>query len=398
MKKFITYLSLTILFIIGITFSFAQQNQNTQKSDPEVEVLKKRISELEIKLQAVESVEKMELAAKLADANAKLLNAEIDRFKRELKDANDEWLRTWSLWFVGIIGFLVLIIGGAFWFWVRSLIADRVEKSLNGFKEAVDQVNVLKNELKEAVGQVNILRDQIRVLEKEHAASELENYMGHYRSGDPYPQQIEALSEQAILDVLSDETRYLALRCKAAEVLTNRKSTLLVSPVLKLLNSVIDSDFDWEQDFGTQYHMRDLIIFLGYIGTPEIYEGFKKFLDRLLTENPGDKGLVLTPTAFCLACISSELNKRDSMSILKRAIPFFRVLSDENHDLKSLAEHFGRFNEPEGIKDILTNGLTDGMPDVEDKCLELLQEKAPEFVEKWQAEKKTPNTETEESS
>ena len=86
------------------------------------------------------------------------------------------------------------------------------------------------------------------------------------------------------------------------------------------------------------------------------------------------------------------------MSILKRAIPFFRVLSDENHDLKSLAEHFGRFNEPEGIKDILTNGLTDGMPDVEDKCLELLQEKAPEFVEKWQAEKKTPNTETEESS
>ena len=116
MKKFITYLSLTILFIIGITFSFAQQNQNTQKSDPEVEVLKKRISELESKLQTVESVEKMELAAKLADANAKLLNAEIDRFKRELKDANDEWLRTWSLWFVGITGFLVLIVGGAFWF------------------------------------------------------------------------------------------------------------------------------------------------------------------------------------------------------------------------------------------------------------------------------------------
>ena len=108
MKKFITYLPLTILFIIGITFSFAQQNQNTQKSDPEVEVLKKRISELESKLQTVENVEKMELAAKLADANAKLANAEFGRFERELRDSNDEWLRTWSLWFF-ITGFLVLI-------------------------------------------------------------------------------------------------------------------------------------------------------------------------------------------------------------------------------------------------------------------------------------------------
>ena len=398
MKKFITYLSLTILFIIGITFSFAQQNQNTQKSDPEVEVLKKRISELESKLQTVESVEKMELAAKLADANAKLLNAEIDRFKRELKDANDEWLRTWSLWFVGIIGFLVLIIGGAFWFWVRSLIADRVEKSLNGFKEAVDQVNVLKNELKEAVGQVNILRDQIRVLEKEHAASELENYMGHYRSGDPYPQQIEALSEQAILDVLSDETRYLALRCKAAEVLTNRKSTLLVSPALKFLNSVVDSDFDWEQNFVTQYYIGNLASSLGYISTPEAYEGLKKFLERLLTENPGDKSIVLTPTAFSLAYVSNKLNKRDSVSILKRAIPFFRTSLYEEQHLSNLSEYFDRFKKPDGIKEILKNGLTNMMPEVETQCLGLLQKHDPDFVKKWQAQKKTANTQSKESS
>ena len=400
MKKFITYLSLTILFIIGITFSFAQQNQNTQKSDPEVEVLKKRISELESKLQTVENVEKMELAAKLADANAKLLNAEIDRFKRELKDANDEWLRTWSLWFVGITGFLVLIVGGAFWFWLRSradqLIANSVEKSLNGFKEAVEQVDTLKIQLKEALEQVNILRDQIRILEKEHAASMLRNFM-YYRPED-YPEQIKVLPEQAVLDVFSDETHHLELRGKAAEVLTYKQSPRLVSPALKFLNSVVDSDFDWEQDFETQYYIGNLASSLGYISTPEAYEELKKFLERLLTENPGDKSIVLTPTAFSLAYVSNKLNKRDSVSILKRAIPFFRTSLYEEQHLSNLSEYFDRFKKPDGIKEILKNGLTDGMPDVEDKCLELLQEKAPEFVEKWKAEKETANAENKESS
>ena len=396
MKKFITYLSLTILFIIGITFSFAQQNQNTQKSDPEVEVLKKRISELESKLQTVESVEKMELAAKLADANAKLLNAEIDRFKRELKDANDEWLRTWSLWFVGIIGFLVLIIGGAFWFWVRSLIADSVEKSLNGFKEAVEQVDTLKIQLKEALEQVNILQSQIGVLEKEHAASMLGNFM-HYRPED-YPEQIKVLPEQAVLDVFSDETRHLELRGKAAEVLTYKQSPRLVSPALKFLNSVVDSDFDWEQNFVTQYYIGNLASSLGYISTPEAYEGLKKFLERLLTENPGDKSIVLTPTAFSLAYVSNKLNKRDSVSILKRAIPFFRTSLYEEQHLSNLSEYFDRFKKPDGIKEILKNGLTNMMPEVETQCLGLLQKHDPDFVKKWQAQKKTANTQSKESS
>ena len=53
------------------------------------------------------------------------------------------------------------------------MIADSVEKSLNGFKEAVAQVEILKKELKESVGQVNILQDQIRIMEKDHAISVL---------------------------------------------------------------------------------------------------------------------------------------------------------------------------------------------------------------------------------
>ena len=198
--------------------------------------------------------------------------------------------------------------------------------------------------------------------------------------------------------MFSDETRHLELRSKAAEVLTYKQSPRLVSPALKFLNSVVDSDFDWEQNFETQYYIGNLASSLGYISTPEAYEGLKKFLDRLLTEHPEDKGLVLTPTAFSLVYVSSELNKRDFMSILKKAIPFFRVSSEDVHGLKNLAEYFDRFKDPDGIKDILTNGLTDMMPDAENQCLELLQKHDPDFVEKWKAQKGTPNTQNEKSS
>ena len=396
MKKFITYLPLAILFIIGITFSFAQQNQTTSTSGPEVESLKKQISELENKLQTVENVEKMELAAKLAEANARLANAEFGKLERDLRDSNHKWLTGWILFFLAIIA----VAGRALWLQFKSkadqLVEDEVEKSLNGFKEAVAQGDTLKNELKEAVGQVNILQDQIRILKKEHAASVLGDFM-HYKP-EHYPKQVETLPEQALLDVFSDETRQRQLRGKAAEVLTNRKSTRLVSPVLKYLNSVIDSEFDWENDFRTQYYMGNLINFLEYIGTSEAYEGLKKFLERLLTEKPEDKGKVLTPTAFSLAYVSNELNKGDSASILKKAIPFLEDTPFEDQAVKDLAEYFDRFNEPEGIKDILTNGLTDRMPEVETRCLELLQNHDPDFVNEWRSQKETGNTETEESS
>ena len=322
----------------------------------------------------------MGLAAKLADANAKLVNAEFSKFERELRDANDKWLRDWGVFFLAILA----VVGLAFWYVLKSLIANSIEKRLDGFKKAVEQLNVIKN--------------QLRVLQKEHVVSMLEN--SHRFSGDEtyYREQIKTLPEKALLDVFEDEARLLLLRHKAAEALANRKSPQLVSPALSFLNSVVNSDFDWEQDFTTQYHMRDLVNFLGYIGTPEVYEGLKKFLDRLLTEHPEDKGLVLTPTAFSLAYVSSELNKRDFMSILKKAIPFFRVSSEDVHGLKNLAEYFDRFKDPDGIKDILTNGLTDMMPDAENQCLELLQKHDPDFVEKWKAQKGTPNTQNEKSS
>ena len=54
---------------------------------------------MEKQLQTVENVEKMDLQAKLADANAKLANTEFGKFERKLRDSNDDWLRA------GVLGF-----------------------------------------------------------------------------------------------------------------------------------------------------------------------------------------------------------------------------------------------------------------------------------------------------
>ena len=387
MKRNITCFLLAALFIMILPLLFAQQNQNAQRPDPEIAALKKRISELESKLQTVENVEKMELAAKLAEANAKLLNAEIDKFKRELKDTNEEWLRTWSLWFVGIIGFLVLIVGGAFWFWLRSrtdqLIEDRVEKSLPGFKEAMNQAEVLENQLK--------------VLEKEHAASVLENFMDVYYDVPSYPQSIEALDEKTLLQVFSNEEYRLPIRDKAVEVLAAKKSPRLVSPVLEFLNTIVDSDFDWQTSITGERLPFRFLSFVGQIHTDEAHQGVKKFLTRLLTENPEHKDLFLTWTVYYLVDIDVELGVEDSVSMIKKAIPNLDNSQQLPHVVGRLVEYFNTFNEPEGIKDILTNGLTDGMPEVETRCLALLQKHDPDFVERWKAQKETANTQNEES-
>ncbi|MXV74830.1 hypothetical protein F4Z99_11190 [Candidatus Poribacteria bacterium] len=92
------------------------------------------------------------------------------------------------------------------------------------------------------------------------------------------------------------------------------------------------------------------------------------------------------------------MNKRESASILRRTIPHLDVRSDEDQALKNLARLFDIFNEPIGVKEILTHQAAGKMPEVEDQCLELLQKHDPNFVKEWKAQKKTTNTENEESS
>ena len=145
----------------------AQQNQTPQQLAQEIKALKSKVSELEKQLQVVENAEKIELQAKLADANAKLANAEFAKLERDLRDSHNEWLIKWSIFVLT----LLTAVGAVLWFWLKSrtnqLITDEVEKSLNGFKEGLDEVGALKNE-------IGILKNQQRILEKEHTTATLE--------------------------------------------------------------------------------------------------------------------------------------------------------------------------------------------------------------------------------
>ena len=196
MKVYIVYLLLIALLGITVSASIAQQNQNVPKTDTEVEALQNRVSELESKLQTVENVEKMELAAKLAEAkakhaaaHAKLIETEFDKLKLELKDYNQQWLITW------IVVFFAFLSAGGIALWRRliknmdDLIEDRIEKSLNGFKKAVEQVNILK---------------------KEHAVSVLQDYApGFLTELERHPKRIKVLTNEVLLDIFSDKTRDL---------------------------------------------------------------------------------------------------------------------------------------------------------------------------------------------
>lgn len=77
----------------------------------------------------------------------------------------------------------------------------------------------------------------------------------------------------------------------------------------------------------------------------------------------------------------------DSVSMIKKAIPDLDNLQQLPHVVDRLVEYFNTFNESEGIKDILTNGLTDKMPEVETQCLKLLEKHDPDFVEKMERTK-----------
>ena len=375
----------TFCLLLAIIYSgaFAQQNQSVQKPTSEIETLK-------IQLQTVEN-EKTELTTKLldaqtklADANAKLINAEFGKLELELKDSNDKWLWGWT----GFLGVIFAVFGVALWFVVKSLIADRVEKDLNGFKEAVGNLNEIKN--------------QLVVLEDGYTSTVLRGFdESYFRNQDLDFKEIKALREDALLRICDDNTYLLTIRFRAAAVLADRKSPRLVSPTLKLINSVVNSDLssdlDFELSLETQYSMARLVSFVGQIHTQESYEELKKFLISLITDNPKNKDLFLTNTAFSLGWVSLKLNISDSVSVLRLAIPHLQVSSSDLNALKKFARHFDVFNEPEGIKEILTHHAAAKIPELEDKCLELLQKHNPDYVRDWKAQKESANTQNEES-
>ena len=376
MKINIVYLLLIALLGITVSASIAQQNQNVPKMVTEVEKLK-------IQLQTAEN-EKIGLETKLAEANAKLMNADFGKFERELRDSNYEWMWKWTGFFVGIAA----VIGVALWFVVQSLIANRVEKSLEGFQEAV--------------GNLNEIKDQLRILEEGYTYTVLKGLDEIYFMNQELDfKETKALREEALLRILDDDTYLLAIRYSAVAVLADRKSPRLVSPALKLLNSFVDSDFIsdlyLESRLETEHSLHRLVSFVGQIHTKESYEGLKKFLISLITDNPKHKDLFLTWTAFSLGWVSLKLNIGDSVSVLRLAIPHLQVDHSDIQALKNFARHFDVFNNPEGIKEILNVHAKGKMPELEEKCLQLLEKHDPNFVKEWKDKKEDTNTESEDS-
>ena len=365
MKISIIYLLLIALLWIIVSASIVQQNQNVPKTDTEVEKLK-------IQLQTVEN-EKIGLETKLAEANARLINADFGKFERELRDSNNKWLWGWTGFFVGVVA----IIGIAFWFSVRSLIADRVEKSLNGFKKSVDKVSILE--------------DQLVLLKKEHAASVLENFIRALLSElERHPEQIKALPEEVLLDVFNDNTRDLEIRFAAIEVLAARKSLLFIFPVLNFLNSIVDSEIDW----GTSSESnRYPFLFLDRLRTThneDAYHGLKNFMNRMIKEVPINKDIFLPWTVFSLADLGIELEIIDSVDMLKEIIPDLIELKSNDVILTTLAEYFDKCHEPEGIRQILEHPEIDEMPNVRTECSKLLEKYNSNNAESEESDESEP--------
>jgi len=387
MKINIVYLLLITLSVIIVSELIAQQNQNVPKTDTEVEKLKIQLQTLENEKIGLETklaeanAKHAEANAKHAEANAKLINTEFGKLKLELKDSNQQWLRNWIFIILGILS----VVGFALWKWLTTkmdgLIENEVNKRLTDFEGAIEKVKILE--------------PQVRILNKEHAASVLERFRP-YRP-EHYPEQVKELEEQALLDAFNDETRHLQSRIKAAEVLANGESTKLVSSVLKCLNSYIDSDFDWDQGYTTQHLLCNLIYFIGQVRTTETYETLNRFLEQLLSEKPEVKRFIIASITFSLVYANNKINKNDSLPVIRNAIPILDLHPDGEDALNNLVMLFEKYQEYEGIKEILTNGLTERLPNVEKRCLELLPEQYSDFVKDWKDKKEDTNTESEES-
>ncbi|MDE0186196.1 MAG: hypothetical protein OXP71_12215 [Candidatus Poribacteria bacterium] len=393
MKTLIFYVQLVLLIGILIpSLLYSQQNQNTQKSNPVIEDLKQRVSELEKKLQTVENVEKLDLQSKLAEANAKLADAQFGKFERELRDSNDDWLRNWGIFALTFLA----VVGASALAWVKSrtkqLIADAVEKNLDGFKEAVEQVDILKKQAKHALEEMSILKKHKMEIEKKDAITALRRVAtsNPEQRKPPFPETINALSDEFLLHIVEDETTDFSARLQAAEVLVDRESSQISALLLKILNSAVDRDEN--QPITNNLDPSNCLFILAKIPTHETYQGLKALISRVLTEKPRNVDTYISETVTSLAEIGVKLNLGDSIPELKLAIPILKKL---NHRvISALTEYFDKFNEPEGLKEILTqHGINNKLRYTEEICLRALDKHDSKFVEKWRARKAADESE-----
>ena len=236
----------------------------------------------------------------------------------------------------------------------------------------------------------------LRSLEKEYVALVLETLTtSEFFLEQFFPKKIKALPEQALLDVFTDRTNPMKLKYRAACSLIDRGSTRFVPLLLEFVNEMVDADLDIKENSGTGEGITEFQYLLGRLKTSEAYEGTKKFLHRLLTEDLKHKDIFIDGAIIALTNISLRLNRRDAIPLVKLAM--FDFVPPINEGLISVAENFWAMNEPSLLKHILMQHVTSEMPDVEEICLEFLEDFDPEFVKVWQARKGNTNTQTEAS-
>ena len=387
MKMSIVFLILIVLLSGIFFYLLMRQNHNQQKLESEYESLQERLAALEIPPQTGEDAEKIKLATQLANANTKLINAGFGKFERELRDSNDKWLWGWTAFFVAIVAIVVTVTGVALWFVVKSMIANRVEENLKGFQESVEQVK--------------IQQERIRIIERDYAAQMLEAPDKISEGGEYiYPETFRSLSEQTVLDVIYHKTYPIYVRIRAAEIFKKRNPVQSLPVLLEMVNSFLDTDIYKDEDIDTIWHLRDLVPLFKDIHNDKTYRGLSKLLGRVvkLKEDTDLKKAYLNWILFSLAYVGDALNTESAISRMREALPNLLISNEDSHNLENLVNYFDKFDEHEGIKDILTNGLTDGMPDLEKQCLDLLKERYSNFVEKWKTDKATANTESEGTS
>ena len=238
--------------------------------------------------------------------------------------------------------------------------------------------------------------DPFRSLRKKWVASVLENFTrGEFYLEQFFPIKSEPLPEQALLDVFCDGMSTLKLKYRAASILTSKRSARFVPVILEFVNSIVDADLYIEEDSETAEYITEFQYLIGRLTTPEAYEGVKKFLNRLLTEDLKHHDIFIDGAIIALTNISHRLNRKDDIAFIKSAL--FHFIYPPNEGLISVTENFGAMKEPSLLKYILTEHVTNEMPDVEEVCLELLEEFDPEFVKEWQIQKETANTQNEAS-
>lgn len=129
------------------------------------------------------------------------------------------------------------------------------------------------------------------------------------------------------------------------------------------------------------------------IHTEETYEELTKLLDRLLKEDTPMKGMLLPWTVFSLANVGKALNTASLIPKMIKAVPDLCSLNGEmSAATKNLALYFDKFNEPDGIKEILTY-FGDQEAKVKETCLDLLENHDPSFVAQQRASETTDHTE-----